>query len=50
MNNGKKTLSVAQRTDLLVALKARFENNMRRHESLTWDKVQGRLETHPAKL
>jgi hypothetical protein len=50
MSNGKKTLSVEQRTDLLVALKARFENNMRRHESLTWDKVQRRLETHPAKL
>ena len=46
----KKELSLKQRDELLAALKARFENNMARHQGLVWAKVQARLETKPDKL
>ena len=39
-----KALSLEQRDLLLRALKARFEQNMNRHEGLRWAKVQARLE------
>jgi len=50
MNSNKKELSVAQREELLRALKARFEKNMNRHKGLEWVKVQARLEADPKKL
>lgn len=46
----KKTLSPAQAKELLQILKARFEKNKPRHKGIDWDKVQARLEAHPAKL
>lgn len=46
----KKTLSPAQAKELLQILKARFEKNKTRHKGIEWDKVQARLEAHPAKL
>jgi hypothetical protein len=39
----KKELSPRQREELLKALKARFEKNMKRHQGLEWAKVQSRL-------
>ena len=46
----KEQLSPKQRTDLLSALKARFEKDLNRHEGLNWAKVQTRLEANPDKL
>jgi hypothetical protein len=49
----KKTgapLGDAQREELLAALKARFEENMDRHEGLDWDDVRARLEADAGKL
>jgi hypothetical protein len=45
-----KILSTEQRERLLKTLKTRFEQNMSRHTSLDWAKVQARLETNPEKL
>jgi hypothetical protein len=39
-----------QRTELLRALKARFEENMNRHKSFEWAKVQAKLEANTEKL
>jgi len=44
------TLSPEQREELLAALKARFEQNMSRHEGLEWANVQARLEANPEKV
>jgi Protein of unknown function (DUF4256) len=46
----KKELSPEQREELLRALKARFENNMNRHEGLEWAKVKAKLEANTEKL
>lgn len=46
----KKTLSEEQREELLVILKARFEENKGRHKGLEWAKVRARLEANPEKL
>jgi hypothetical protein len=46
----KTDLSPAQREALLGILKARFEKNMNRHESLEWSKVQAKLEARAEKL
>jgi hypothetical protein len=46
----KKALSSEQREELLQALKARFEKNMKRHAGLDWAKVKARLEANPEKL
>jgi hypothetical protein len=43
----KKKLSPEQREDLLRILKARFEQNMNRHNGLDWAKVQAKLEANP---
>jgi hypothetical protein len=43
-------LTQEQRQTLLDTLKARFEQNMRRHPGLDWATVQARLEAHPQKL
>lgn len=48
--SNKTKLSSDQREELFKVLKARFEKNMKRHKGLDWDKVQVRLEAHPAKL
>ena len=44
------TLSKKQRDELLKALQARFEKNMKRHQGLEWPKVQARLEANSEKL
>jgi hypothetical protein len=46
----KNKLSPEQREELLLALQARFEKNMKRHKGLEWAKVQATLEAHPGKL
>jgi len=46
----KKELSPKQRTELLIALQARFEENRNRHEGLEWGKVKAKLEASPEKL
>lgn len=43
-------LSAAQRGELLVAMRARFEKHMTRHPGMDWADVQARLEAQPAKL
>lgn len=45
-----KALSTKQRDELLSTLKARFEQNTKRHKGIEWAKVQARLEKNPAKL
>jgi len=47
---GKKTLSSAQREELLDTLKDRFEKNVSRHKGLEWADVQARLEANSAGL
>jgi len=49
-NSGKEGLSPEQGEELFRALKARFESNMNRHESLEWAKVQAKLEVTPERL
>lgn len=44
VNSNKRNLSPAERKHLLTALKARFENHMRRHEGLAWAQVQTKLQ------
>jgi Protein of unknown function (DUF4256) len=46
----KKGLSPKQREELVRALKARFEQNMNRHEGLEWAKVEAKLEANAEKL
>lgn len=45
-----KTLSAAQRSELLALLKARFEANMKRHPGVDWADVQARLAQDAGKL
>ncbi|MBZ5686316.1 MAG: DUF4256 domain-containing protein [Acidobacteriia bacterium] len=44
------TLSKKQREEILKVLKARFEQNMNRHQGLEWVKVQAKLEANAEKL
>jgi hypothetical protein len=44
------TLSKKHREELLRALKARFEQNMKRHKALEWENVQASLEANAEKL
>src|SRR5579862_7255037 len=44
------TLPTKQRDELLRALKARFEKNMKRHKGLAWAEVEAKLEANPGKL
>jgi len=46
----KKELSPEQREQILKTLKARFEKNMNRHQSLDWAKVQAKLIENADKL
>lgn len=43
-------MNAKQREELLRVLKARFENNMKRHKNLEWAKVQATLEADAKKL
>ena len=43
-------LTPKQRADLLKVLQARFEDNMKRHESIDWSEVQAKLQSNPEKL
>jgi len=45
-----ETFSKKQREDLLNTLKTRFEQNMKRHKSLDWSKIQAKLEASSEKL
>jgi hypothetical protein len=47
---GITKLGPRRRAEILATLKARFEQNMHRHEVLKWEKVQERLEGSPEKL
>jgi hypothetical protein len=50
MNRSKKTLSSKEQEGLLSTLKARFQKNMNRHQSLDWAKVEAKLKTNADKL
>jgi len=43
-------VSPARRDELLATLKARFDQNMHRHEGVDWENVRARLEAHPDKV
>lgn len=43
-------LSPEQREKILNILRDRFENNMNRHEDLTWDGIKEKLSARPEKL
>jgi hypothetical protein len=45
-----KNLTREQLEALISILKARFGKNMHRHNGISWDEVQARLEADPAKL
>ena len=49
-NSNKKKMSSEQREEILNALKARFEKNMKRHKGVDWDKVKAKLEAGSEKL
>jgi hypothetical protein len=44
------TLSKKQREELIKSLKARFEQNMNRHQALEWAKIHAKLEANAEKL
>ena len=50
VKSNKKNLSPEEREELLRALKARFEKNMKRHKGLEWAQVQAKLEANVEKL
>lgn len=39
----KKKLSAAEKEELLLTLRARFEKNMNRHKGLVWSKVEAKI-------
>ena len=43
-------MKAQERDELLQALKARFEKNVRRHQGVAWADVQARLESNPKAL
>lgn len=43
-------ISVNEQEKLLQTLKARFNDNMKRHKGIVWEKVQAKLEASPARL
>jgi hypothetical protein len=49
-NSKQKKLSPEHREQLIGVLKTRFEKNRNRHEGLTWDGLQKKLEASPEKL
>src|ERR1700681_2387353 len=50
MSSKKKELLPEHREELLSELKARFAENMNRHQGLEWAKVQAKLEANTEKL
>jgi hypothetical protein len=46
----KKKLSPDDREELLLALRARFEKNMKRHKGIEWAKVEAKLGENTEKL
>ena len=46
----QKSLNKAQSTELITILKARFEQNKKRHQDLEWDALEAKLLAAPAKL
>src|SRR5215470_1595403 len=46
----KTKLSTDQVAELLKALKARFEKNLKRHKGLEWSEVEARLKSNTDKL
>jgi hypothetical protein len=50
MKSSKKTLSIGDREDLLIALHERFEKNVKRHKGLEWANVLATLERNAEKL
>ena len=48
--NPNKALAPEQRDELLTALQARFEANMKRHQGLEWTAIQAKLEANTQKL
>ena len=48
--NTKKKLSPAEREELLLTLRARFEKNMNRHKGIEWADVLAKLEASAEKL
>lgn len=48
--NTHKELTPKQQEELIKTLKARFDENMNRHEDLKWPNVQAKLEANPDKL
>ena len=48
-DQGKK-LSLKEREELLMAVKARFEKNPHRHAEIEWSDVRARLEANAGKL
>jgi hypothetical protein len=49
-NTAKKTISSAQKSELLEALKMRFEKNMKRHKGIEWINVLEKLERNTEKV
>ncbi len=50
MAKSPEKLSAAQRSELLIKLKVRFEKHMHRHKGIEWAKVQAKLESHADKI
>jgi hypothetical protein len=50
MKNNKKVLLSGDREELLGEFKARFEENMNRHQGLKWAKVQAKIEANAEKF
>ena len=50
INTTKKELTQEQSGELIKILKARFEENMSRHENIEWDNIQAKLEASSEKL
>jgi hypothetical protein len=46
----QQALSSAQQQELLTVLRARFEKNGERHERISWNDVEARLQASPAKV
>lgn len=46
----EKEISSKQKEELFSTLKTRFDENINRHQGLEWDKIQAKLEVHPAKI
>lgn len=45
-----RTLSAAERDELLETLEARFRKNTKRHPGISWEEVRSRLDGAPGKL